>query len=76
MRRPPTDLTTLAPQWHWTNQMVPNDQYDSDEMYWIETESNKHKNVVIKIYLPKNSQTARLRAQREQLALNQLKSKY
>ncbi len=76
MRRPPSDMSSLAPQYHWTNQMIPNDQLDSDEMYWIETESKKHKYVVTKIYLPKNNQTAELRAQHECLALKQLNSKY
>jgi hypothetical protein len=75
MRQPPADFSSLSIQWRWTNEMIPNDQIDRDELYWIETESNKEKNVVIKIYLPKTDRTARLRAQHEQVALEQLTGK-
>jgi hypothetical protein len=45
-------------------------------LYWVEAESNKQKNVVTKIYVPKNDRTARIRARRERVALNQLTGKY
>jgi hypothetical protein len=56
--------------------MILNDEFDHDELYWVETESKKDKNIVTKIYVPKNDQTARIRARREQVALNQLMGKH
>jgi hypothetical protein len=55
--------------------MILNDQFDHDEMYWVEAESNKEKNVVTKIYVPQTDRNARIRARRERVALNQLTSK-
>jgi tRNA A-37 threonylcarbamoyl transferase component Bud32 len=68
-RQPPSDLSR---QWRWTNKRILYDQFDHDEFYWIETESNKEKNVVAKIYMPKNDRTARIRAQCERVALERL----
>lgn len=51
------------------------DQFDQDELYWVEAESNKEKNVLTKIYVPKNNRIARMRARRERVALNQLTGK-
>jgi serine/threonine protein kinase len=65
-------MSSLPVQWRWMNQMILNDQFDRDELYWVEAESNKEKNVVTKIYLPKNDRTARVRAQRERFALEHL----
>ena len=56
--------------------MMPNDQYESDQLYWIEFESNKEQNVVTKIYLPLNDRIARVRAQRECVALERLNGNY
>ncbi|CAF3317114.1 unnamed protein product, partial [Rotaria sp. Silwood2] len=53
-------------KWH-------NTSIDCDVLYWLESESVKERNIVIKIYLPQTNQTARIRAQREQVALERLK---
>ena len=72
-RKPPSDLLNLSTKWIWTNQMILNDQFDQDELYWVQKESKKEKNVIIKIYVSKNDPLARIRAKREQLALEHLK---
>jgi hypothetical protein len=56
--------------------MILKDEFDHDELYWVETESKKDKNIVTKIYVPKNDRTAQIRARREQIALNQLTGKH
>lgn len=44
--------------------MILNDQFDRDQLYWIEDRSNKEKNIVTKIYSTKTDRTALVRAQR------------
>ncbi|CAF4976038.1 unnamed protein product [Rotaria sp. Silwood1] len=72
-RQPPSDISSWSTRWQWTNQMIPKEESDCDVLYWLESESVKEKNIVIKIYLPQTNQTARIRAQREQIALERLK---
>ncbi|CAF2925076.1 unnamed protein product [Rotaria sp. Silwood2] len=72
-RQPPSDMSSWPTRWQWTNQMIPKEESDCDVLYWLESESVKERNIVIKIYLPQTNQTARIRAQREQVALERLK---
>ena len=76
IRSPPSDLSSLAAQWHWTNRMIPTDLFDYDAFYWLEDQSNNESNIVVKIYSPQTNRAARVRAQRERVALEKLIGTY
>jgi serine/threonine protein kinase len=52
--------------------MIQKDEFDCDEMYWVEGGLNEEENVVTKIYLPISNRTTRIRAQHELVALEHL----
>ena len=76
IRSPPSDLSSLAAQWHWTNRMIQTDLFDYDAFYWLEDQSNNESNIVVKIYSPQTNRAARVRAQRERVALEKLIGTY
>ena len=75
IRQPPADLSSLSPQWRWDGQMIPTDRFDNNEYYSLEDPSKEENNAFVKIYSLKTDPTARLRAQRERMALGKLTSK-